>query len=521
MVCPSVKSVPVRANRRGALALFAAALGSAACAGPISTKTQSDAPLASAAPSQPLPQHRPSLPSVLPDVNLMDTTFRQIRRFRPFELVAPAFTLASAQYDSPVSSRIRKKATLPAPFLAVEVQVRNRVGHGVITAGLVSSKGPQGLSAQLDPDKGVVSLVLTTKRGSVPLGSSQVRISTGSFAMGFVLCENQATVLVRPEDGVWEPLITERTKVLLELDFRDPEFLDDLEFEWGVVDGTRNLGTVRAGLFGMAGLRDPHLVQHADGTPFLRNGKAFLTWTCAGLGSFQQAHWGVFELDLDKPQRMRQVAQIYTHRGNKRLGDHAGQLVRDGNKWLVANSSWGDFNGSGVHIRHTETTADLLSGVHVLNTEPVKMPTRLNTWDPSFTRIDGRWHMAYVESPSVSPFIFYPALAVTTRNSPFSGLTRVGSDARKLETEGTILTRDRSGWFVLASDGDARRFPVYDLNMREIGVLNAAYDTNIPHPQVIPHNGRWVMVSFNGANAFEKVVGYGAHGDVVIRAGSG
>jgi hypothetical protein len=48
---------------------------------------------------------------------------------------------------------------------------------------------------------------------------------------------------------------------------------------------------VRAGAFGYTGLRDPHLVQRPDGSAVVRNGKAFLTFTCAGMGFFQQAHW--------------------------------------------------------------------------------------------------------------------------------------------------------------------------------------------------------------------------------------
>ncbi len=127
---------------------------------------------------------------------------------------------------------------------------------------------------------------------------------------------------------------------------------------------------MRAGLFGMTGLRDPHLVQHADGRPFVRDGKAYLTWTCAGSRLLPQAHWAVFTLDLADPTRLEQVAQLYSRRDGLLLGDHAGQLVRDGDRWLVATSSWGDFDGTGVHVRHLATSDDLLSGVHLLETEP-------------------------------------------------------------------------------------------------------------------------------------------------------
>ena len=118
----------------------------------------------------------------------------------------------------------------------------------------------------------------------------------------------------------------------------------------------------------MTGLRDPHLVQHADGTPYERDGRYFMTWTCAGLGFFQQAHWTVWSHDPSAPDDMRLEAQLFSRRDGLVVGDHAGQLVRDGDRWLVATSAWGDFRPGSIHVRHTETTDDLLSGVHLLET---------------------------------------------------------------------------------------------------------------------------------------------------------
>ena len=48
----------------------------------------------------------------------------------------------------------------------------------------------------------------------------------------------------------------------------------------------------------------------------------------------------------------------------------------------------------------------------VLATERLSLPTNVSSWDPALTRIDGRWHVAFVESPSQAPFMFHPALAV-------------------------------------------------------------------------------------------------------------
>jgi hypothetical protein len=280
------------------------------------------------------------------------------------------------------------------------------------------------------------------------------------------------------------------------------------------------LGSVRAGAFGYVGLRDPHLVQHFDGRPYLRDGLAYLTFTCAGMGFFQQAHWGVFTLDLAKPTSLRQVAQLYSARDGLVLGDHAGQLVIDDatGQTLLGVTSWGDFGGQGVHVRSLLTDADLLSGVHLLETEELELPTTVSSWDPSFTRIDDRWHVSFVESPSQDPFDFHPALAAGPAGAAYDeDLQLVGSDDSLYQCEGPILQRLGAEWYLLASDGDAREYPVYDLKMRRLGALDAPYLTNIPHPQVVnlPDGGH-LLVTFEGTSYGEDVLGYGGHGDVVV-----
>ncbi|MCW2758306.1 MAG: hypothetical protein JWO46_2052, partial [Nocardioidaceae bacterium] len=277
-----------------------------------------------------------------------------------------------------------------------------------------------------------------------------------------------------------------------------------------------------------------HLVTHADGTPYERDGEVFLTWTCAGLGGFRQAHWGVFALDPAAPAEMRQVAHVISRRDGLLYGDHAGQLVRDGDDWLVAVSTWGDFSHArGVHVRHARTDADLLSGVHVIDTERTALPTELSTWDPALLREDGGWLVAYVESPSVKPFRFRPALARTAADEPWSGLRAAGSVAGLDQCEGPILVRRDGVTWLLASDGRGRRFPVFEVpvfdgQLAPAGEVSAPYPTNIPHPQLLRRDsdsgGSWLMLTFDGTRNEPRrretgrrpVMGYGGHGDVVV-----
>ena len=92
-------------------------------------------------------------------------------------------------------------------------------------------------------------------------------------------------------------------------------------------------------------------------------------------------------------------------------------------------------------------------------------------------------------------------------------------------TEGTIIQRVGGQWYLFASDGDAREYRVYDLDVNHLGSLDAPYRTNIPHPQLVevPLPGgpptkqtQWWLVTFDGTQYAEGVLGYGGPGDVLV-----
>ena len=446
-------------------------------------------------------------------------TFQQVDRFRPFALVAPGFAAVDRGECSP-DGLLHADAGPVAPYAAVEVQV-GRPGTELDPAGTVSV----GLATE-DDQHVLVTWSAATSRITLSVrraGRTRVvrrhKVTLAApFGLAFVLCESQVTALVDSGDG-WVPVLTERAKVRSLVDLRRAEVLAGHRYAWG---GTAvELGSVRAGLFGMTGLRDPHLVQHADGSPYVREGRCYLTWTCAGPGFFQQAHWSVWSFDPADPAGMRLEAQLFSRRDGLVLGDHAGQLVRDGDRWLVATSSWGDFEPGSIHVRHTESTADLLTGVHVLDTERTPLPSRHGTWDPALTRIGERWHVAYVESRSQRPFTFHPALASTSRADWTRELVRTEEPAGDLsglqQCEGPILVRSGADTWLLASDGAERSYPVFDLSGARLGRLDAPYGTNIPHPQVLPDPaGGWWLLTFDGTAYHRPMLGYGGHGDVLV-----
>jgi hypothetical protein len=461
---------------------------------------------------------RPSPPPRLLGAPLSKLMFSVQSHYRPFAVVAPQFTTAS-QYVGPSTSVFLTDSSPAAPYAGVEVEVGQSDGT-VVCVGLANAHGDHVL-ATYERTTRRAAIDVRVRGRSTLVAQRRIRLPA-SLRLGFVLCENQVTVVADAGEG-WQPLLTERNRVAAAIDFRDPTTLATYRFAWGARPrggSPAHLGTARAGLFGMTGIRDPHLVQHANGRPYQRDGSVYLTATCAGMGGFAQAHWGVFALDLAKPTRLRPVAKLFTARDGLILGDHAGQLVRDQHDehWIVVNSSWGDFPRNGIHARHTTSGEDLLSGVHVLPTQRAPLPTTLSTWDPGLTRIDGRWHVSFVESASQRPFDFHPALAVAQAGRDWTvGLRRVGAATGLHQCEGPILTSVDGHWWLLASDGDDRRFPIFDLDMRYVGRLDAPYPTNIPHPQLLElPDHTYLMVTFNGASYGHPVLGYGGHGDVVF-----
>jgi hypothetical protein len=85
-------------------------------------------------------------------------------------------------------------------------------------------------------------------------------------------------------------------------------------------------------------------------------------------------------------------------------------------------------------------------------------------------------------------------------------------------------------WFLMASNGDNSpaairgQYPVYDLGVNQIGTLDAPHPTNIPWPMAFPvptraGRVRWVLLTFQGTQFYESLLGYGTHGDIVVMEG--
>lgn len=460
--------------------------------------------------------------------------FDQLARYRPWALLAPYVEHDLAGPPAPAPGELAELGPGPrAPYCAVVAEIADAGPDGVLRLGLAG--GGVRVLGTWDAAAGTVAVEVESTRGSVSLparvaGGPPSGLPTG---IAVVVNANHVTVLVRtgPGDGAadWRPVLTEADRVRELVELRDPAVLGALRYVHGS-SGELRLARLRAGWSGEVGVRDPQVVRTADGEPLVRDGKVWLTLTNAGFGFFSRAHWGVWTLDLADPTRLEQVGAVFFARDGLVLGDHAGQLVVDESTGTttVLVSSWGNFSPEvGVHVRHLTTHEDLLSGVHVLESHRLELPTpQTSCWDPTLARVDGHWHLGFVECSSFGPprFVFRPALARTDDDDPTRGLVRVGADEVHQQTEGTVLQRFGDRWYLLASDRDAGDYPVYDpVTMVRDGSLQAPYGTNIPHPMVVP-NGRpgqapWWLLSFDGTPWHEEVLGYGTHGDFLVMAG--
>jgi hypothetical protein len=303
-------------------------------------------------------------------------------------------------------------------------------------------------------------------------------------------------------------------------DVHDPAWLDALSAD----------GAEHSGAFGQLGLRDVRAVTHADGTAYADgDGRALLTATSAGPGGFRTGHTSVWSLDvatLDLEHR----GDLFFRRGDRVLGDHATHLVRDGERWLVATSTWGDFDrrrNPQVRCALATTTADVTVGTHVLEVEPLAVPVdglaSVGTWDPHLVRAgahdgDG-WLVAYVSATRF--FSFHPVVAA---GPALDRLTLRAADRDRTATEGVTLTQRDGRWWVLASDGRdgprgrRERYPVLDLDLREHGTVAAAYPTNLPWPTLLELPGHEpLLLGFDGATAGGPLLGYGTHGRLVVQ----
>ena len=469
--------------------------------------------------------------------------------------------------DGPFFTLLQTNKAPLAPYASVVVDVKSFIGSAnnedTVYAGLIKDASNyvmawyNNATKRVGIDAAVSGTVNTLVERAADLGTP-VRFA-------FVLNSKEVTALADegggPFDG-WKPVAnfpypTDVTRdpaitpgLSQYVDLRDPAVLAQYKYGFGVRGdgGTITLDGVEAGYWGRAGVRDPHVVTWADGTPYIdEDNKLYLTLTNAGLDFFATAHWGVYTLDLSnyaKPEALEEVGKLFFKRDGKVFGDHAGHIVYDGaGNFLIGVSTWGDFTYQGVQVNYTRVSGDVLHGVHVLEATKLPLPPPLrnplidpsypSTWDPHFVRINEQWYVAYVESPSQGGdnWDHHPALA--TGSSLEAPLSLVGRDEPLNQTEGMVMQKVGGTWYVLCVSGGGERgglpqkYRVYDLNMVHLGYLNADFTSNIPHPMITPlpigGDTKWIMLTFDETDFYgwsgPEPLDYGTHGKFYVMDG--
>ncbi|WP_460793663.1 hypothetical protein [Nocardioides pacificus] len=480
--------------------------------------------------------------------------FEIVARLRPVALVAPSFVDVDLAWDTAAPASSRTPAPRLAPYAAVTAELAPGAA-GRLTLQLTS--GTVTLAGWWDAPSGRAGLEVTDAHGHTTHHRSRRHGGVAGVAeLGLTLTGTHLSVLTRTAPGGGsgtgeaDPGWTVRGRVDLadRLDTRAESFLAGIEVghRWS---GAQEVGArrLRAGAFGQLGLRDVRTVTDLAGSPLREDGRLLLTATHAGPGFFDTAHTGVWALD-PTTHALEHRADLFFRRPDRpgAFGDHSTHLVRTDDGWLAATSTWGDFDraraGARVDVTLARSDADLLTGAHLLSTEPLDLPTTSPTedlrsvgvWDPHLVRTERGWLVGFVSASRF--FRFHPALA---EGPSLDRLTLRAADSRRTATEGTTLVPLTAedldptdpgagdaalapGWFVLASDGrdsrrgDRRRFPVLDLGLRVVGALDAPYPTNIPWPTLVREGDGWLMVTFDGSPRGGELAGYGTHGDIVL-----
>jgi hypothetical protein len=428
-----------------------------------------------------------------------------VRRLRPISLISPRSVHAFGAGSHPLP--------MPAPYAAAVLDLgRER------PASIAFRLGEHALAAVWDGQRVAITVTLG-KVTSTHRSRRHGACVQAPTRLALNLTGTHLTALTE-EAGAW----VARAR----LDLHDLADLVDAHDE-GLLAGLRveSAGAFTAGRFGQLGLRDVRLVTTRDGQPVRDGSRLLLSATSAGPGFFDTAHTSVWTLDPDSLE-LEHGSDLYFRRPDKRgvYGDHATHVVRDGDGWLVATSTWGDFGERdpkrSVRATIARTSVDVLTGAHVLDTTELPLPTdgftSVGVWDPHLVHTGKEWLVGYASARKF--FRFHPALA---GGPSLDRLTLRGAATDRRATEGSTLLRIGDDWRVLASDGrDGRRghragYPVFDLAMRQVGALAAAYPTNLPWPTLAETDQGWLMITFNGRPATGPLVGYGTHGDVVVQ----
>lgn len=404
--------------------------------------------------------------------------------------------------------------TVPDAFIELGVDTQGASSSQDILEVGIFLDGSAFVTGSIDRVANLAWIQVTNPSSDQRIGQVSFTVPTGPFRLGFGYMQNATAMYVDSGAG-WAYVTGGDTGAALNLN--TPTTLNNLRAGFILASATSTtwkFNKLRSGRFGAVGFRDPTLMTNKDGTPYVRDGKAYVTasttlayTTNTGGGA---THNSIHEIDLTT-MSMEIVGVFYNVRSSAFRYDLNLHIVDngDGTQELFW-ATWGDSASSGgIRVVHSSFTGSYQFGTRVM----VAMPTYLSlpglpsaasgSYDGMAAWDGNQWRLVYAVVNVSNAFSnnFWPAQATSPDLITW---TLVGADTGNLGYEGTKIL-NISGQFWATAGGPlsgTKVARVYNNLMVYQGDLPATFITGTssdtrPHAMIFPYEDNQYMITFD------------------------
>lgn len=375
------------------------------------------------------------------------------------------------------------------------------------------------------------NIILSTATGTADTIAGPTT-STGPLWLGLILAW-PAAILVTSTDGRnWYPqTIRELTRTT---DLVNATAWDTFRPGFRLVPGSSSsikISRFAAGYAGSHGFRDQKPVTYADGTPFKKNGKYYLTGTVAhGSTSFRSNHMAVYSFDPWTYQTDLVCHLFYDLTGTGVGAGYGGQAVYDETtgQWHIVANSWGfDTVSTGVDLIYATTYRDITEpGAVVLQAQRLTGLSSFSLYDSSVRKSGSTWYVAAIETDVRTGWSGGNHASLFS-GSALTSLSRIATDATT-GVDGTCWTKIGGNWYITAADPST--FIAWDANLANKTTLTTwssaapagllSFSTFPPHCGCLAvddgHQTRYIVVTYDSSLALTANASRG--GLVVMQA---
>ncbi|MBQ6651851.1 MAG: GtrA family protein [Prevotella sp.] len=212
------------------------------------------------------------------------------------------------------------------------------------------------------------------------------------------------------------------------------------------------------------GQADPAIVQHKDGSPYIRDNRLFVALTTRGFEEIPDSHQGIYSIDVSTMEWRKEGTLLFERNGDGMLHPyHATKMVwdNDSQTWMLMTVSHGEDH----RLLWATSKADLLHGYHVVDTHQLHEPYAQTGTDedPDFlwdeqTR---QWLLAYVSVVGKKGY-----QTVLCKSKQWNGGYKEMAVSEVGNTTGPRLLRTGRGLCVLSGGDDYHVLNFPDLKRR-------------------------------------------------------